>query len=68
MKNQIWIYLVVGAVALAVGFYAGKMAGKKKAITGTNTGTGMTKKVKQTDGQIVEKPLNYELKAGETLA
>jgi hypothetical protein len=47
MKNQIWIYAVVGAVALAVGFYAGKMAVKKKAETGTNTGTATTKKVKQ---------------------
>jgi len=68
MKNQIWIYVVVGAVALAVGFYAGKMAGKKKAETGSNTGTATTKKVKQADGTIVEKPLDYELKAGETLA
>lgn len=68
MKNQIWIYAVVGAVALAVGFYAGKMAVKKKAETGTNTGTATTKKVKQEEGTIVEKPLDYELKAGETLA
>lgn len=68
MKNQIWIYIVVGAVALAVGFYAGKMAGKKKAETGTNTGTATTKKVKMADGTTVEKPLDYELKAGETLA
>lgn len=72
MKNQIWIYVVVGAVALAVGFYAGKMAGKKKAETGTNTGTNTgtanSKKVKQADGTIVEKPFDYILQPGETLA
>lgn len=65
MKNQIWIYLVVGAVALALGFYAGKMAGKKQVKTGTGTAT--MKKVKMADGTVVEKPMNYELKAGETL-
>lgn len=65
MKNQIWIYVVVGAVALALGFYAGKMAGKKQVETGTGTAT--TKKVKMADGTVVEKPMNYELKAGETL-
>jgi len=65
MKNQIWIYVVVGAVALALGFYAGKMAGKKQVETGTGTAT--TKKVKMADGTIVDKPMNYELKAGETL-
>lgn len=65
MKNQIWIYVVVGAVALALGFYAGKMAGKKQVVTATGTAT--TKKVKMPDGTVVEKPMNYELKAGETL-
>jgi ferric-dicitrate binding protein FerR (iron transport regulator) len=65
MKNQIWIYVVVGAVALALGFYAGKMAGKKQVET--STGTATTKKVKMTDGTVVEKPLDYVLKAGETL-
>ena len=69
MKNQIWIYVVVGAVALALGFYAGKMAGKKKAEnTESNTGTATTKKVKLTNGTVVEKPLDYVLQSGETLA
>lgn len=69
MKNQIWIYLVVGAVALAIGFYAGKMAGKKKAEnTGTNTGTATTKKVKMANGTVEDKPLDYVLQSGETLA
>lgn len=65
MKNQIWIYVVVGAVALALGFYAGKMAGKKQVETGTGTAT--TKKVKTAEGTIVDKPMDYILKAGETL-
>ncbi len=65
MKNQIWIYVVVGAVALALGFYAGKMAGKKKA---ENTGTATTKKVKLANGTVVDKPLDYVLQSGETLA
>ena len=65
MKNQIWIYVVVGAVALALGFYAGKMAGKKQVETGTGTAT--TKKVKTAEGTIVDKPMDYVLKAGETL-
>lgn len=65
MKNQIWIYLVVGGVALALGFYAGKMAGKKQVETGTGTAT--TIKVKMADGTVVDKPMNYVLKAGETL-
>ena len=69
MKSQIWIYVVVGAVALALGFYAGKMAGKKQVETGTGTGTGTatTKKVKMADGTIVDKTMDYVLKAGETL-
>ena len=83
MKNQIWIYVVVGAVALAIGFYAGKITEKKKTEKTGNTGTTnslsnktelehklppYTKKVKLANGTVVDKPMDYVLQTGETLA
>lgn len=69
MKNKIWIYILVGAIALGIGFFFGKMVKKKKdekeLENGGSTGQAQRKIIGK-DGKTKIVDYSYQLQDGES--
>ena len=69
MKNKIWIYILVGAIALGIGFFFGKMVKKKKDEKELESGDSKSqsqRKIIGKDGKTKIVDISYQLKDGET--
>lgn len=69
MKNKIWIYILVGAIALGIGFFLGKMVKKKKdekELEGGNSILPAQRKIIGKDGKTKIVDISYQLQDGES--
>jgi hypothetical protein len=70
MKNKIWIYVLVGILALGTGFFLGKMIKKKKEEKESEDTDGgkstAQRKIIGVDGKTKIVDSAYVLKDGET--
>lgn len=69
MKNKIWIYILVGAIALGIGFFLGKMVKKKKdekELEDDNSTSQAQRKIIGKDGKTKIVDDSYKLQDGES--
>jgi uncharacterized protein YneF (UPF0154 family) len=70
MKNKIWIYVLVGILALGIGFFLGKMVKKKKEEKESEDKDGIKsgsqRKIIDKDGKSKIVDSSYQLQDGET--
>ena len=69
MKNKIWIYVLVGAIALGIGFFLGKMIKKKKDEKELESGDSKSqaqRKIIGKDGKTKIVDNSYQLQDGES--
>jgi len=70
MKSKIWIYVLVGILALGIGFFLGKMVKKKKEEKESEDTDGSKssakRKIIDKDGNSKIVDSSYQLQDGET--